>query len=186
MPRRPLASPIATVYARALLEVAGAQRREAMAGALEAFVAVLEQVPEGKLLLETPAVDVAAKRRILEGLRGTLDDMLLDFLGVVVGKQRTGELAAIAAAYRRLADQAAGRTRAAVRSATPLEPEVLEQVRAGMQRQLGRAVELTAEVDPALIAGLVVQAEDTIWDASVHGSLERLRKELVRSSGYED
>jgi len=186
MPRHTLASPIATVYAQALLEVAGPERREAMAEALEAFVAGLEQVPAGKLLLETPAVDAATKRHILEGLRGTLDDSLLDFLGVLVAKQRAGELEAVAATYRQLADQAAGRARAVVRSAAPLAPEFLEQVRAGLQRRLGRAVELATEVDPTLIAGFVVRAEDTVWDASVHGSLERMRKEMVRSSGYED
>lgn len=186
MPTRMHTSPIATVYARALMAVAGPERRDTMADALDAFVGSLSLAPEPRLFFETPAVDVQTKRRVLETLRGTLDDQLIDFLGVLVGKQRADELTHIAAAYRELADQAAGRVRVVVRSATPLEADLLQSIRAGLQQRLGREIVLATEVDPALIAGLVFQAEDTVWEASVHGGLERMRKEMVRSSGYED
>jgi F-type H+-transporting ATPase subunit delta len=63
---------------------------------------------------------------------------------------------------------------------------VLQGIRAGLKQRLGREVLLTTEIDPKLIAGLVLQAEDTVWEASVHGWLRRMRKEMVRSSGYED
>jgi F-type H+-transporting ATPase subunit delta len=186
MSTRTHTSPIAAVYARALLGVAGPERRDAMADALEAFVTGLAQVPEMRVFLETPAVDTATKQRVLESLRGTLDDQLLDFLGVLVGKRRAGELDHIAAAYRDLADRAAGRVQASLRSAVALDEELLQQVRAGLQKRLGRDVVLTTAVDPRLIAGLVVQAEDTVWEASARGWLNRIAKEMVRSSGYED
>lgn len=186
MPRRAPTSPIANVYARALLETAGPERRDAIGDSLDAVVASWEQAPETRLFLEAPAVTVEQKRRVLEALRGTLDDQLVDFLAVVVGKQRAGELAAIAAAYRELADRAAGRVQATVRSAVPLEEEFLQSLRAGLQARLGRTVLLEAVIDPALVGGLVVEAEDTVWEASVHGWLARMRKDMVRSSGYED
>jgi F-type H+-transporting ATPase subunit delta len=186
MPTRTPTSPIATVYARALLAVAGPERRDAMADILGEFVSGLAQVPEMGIFLATPAVDVETKRRVLESLRGTLDDQLLDFLGVLVGKQRAGELEQIAAAYGELADRAAGRVRATVHSAAALDEELLQRVRAGLEQRLGRDVVLSAEVDPGLIAGLVVQAQDTVWEASARGRLKRIAKEMVRSSGYED
>ncbi len=186
MPAQTHLSSISIVYARALLDAAGPKRRDAMGEALDGFVASLALAPDLRVFLETPALDVETKRRALEGLRGKLDDQLVDFLCVLVGKQRAGELEQIAAAYRDLADRAAGRVRALVRSAAPLDEAVLQGIRAGLQRRLGREVLLATEIDPALIAGLVVQAEDTVWEASVHGWLKRIAKDMVRSSGYED
>jgi F-type H+-transporting ATPase subunit delta len=186
MPTRTHTSPIARVYARALLAVAGPERRDDMNDTLDSFVKGLAQAPAMRVFLETPAIDVRTKQRLLESLRGTLDDQLLDFLGVLVGKHRVGELEQIAAAYGDLADQAAGRVRVTLRSAVPLDEALQQRLRAGLQQRLGRDIVLAAEVDPGLIAGLEVFAEDTVWEGSARGWLKRIAKEMVRSSGYED
>ena len=43
----------------------------------------------------------------------------------------------------------------------------------------GGGVSLRAEVDPALLGGLMVRIGDQLIDGSVRGRLERLRNQLV-------
>jgi F-type H+-transporting ATPase subunit delta len=43
---------------------------------------------------------------------------------------------------------------------------------------------LTLEVDPSLIAGLVVQVGDDVYDASVRTQLRRLRDRLIERKSH--
>lgn len=49
-----------------------------------------------------------------------------------------------------------------------------------LNRIAGKQLELDEKVDPSLIGGLVLRIDDTIIDASVRGSLEQLRKTLIK------
>lgn len=178
-------NPVAKVYAEALLEAVG-DRRDAIGAALDTFVQVLASAPDLRVFFETPALEAAKKKPVLEKLRGSMDDLLVNFLCVVVDKQRIDLLAEMAAAYRDLADQAANRARARLTSGMPIEDDQRNQITTILTKRLQREIVLETSVDPRLVAGIVVQVGDRVLEASVHGWLEQLRKELVRSSGYED
>jgi F-type H+-transporting ATPase subunit delta len=177
--------PVTRVYARALLDLAGA-RADAIGAELAAVLALLAAEPRFRIFLETPALDAGTKKRALEAaFRGRADDLLVDFLCVVVEKQRLALLDEIGAAYRELADRGAGRLRVQVASATPLAAEEQHRLAATLRERLRSDIVLEPEVRPELLAGLVLQIGDRVYEASVRGWLQRLRKEMVRSSGYE-
>ena len=48
-----------------------------------------------------------------------------------------------------------------------------------MEQFTGGRVELTVQVDPSLLGGVVVRVGDRLIDGSVRGRLERLRNQLV-------
>jgi F-type H+-transporting ATPase subunit delta len=177
--------PVATVYAEALLEAAGVNR-DAIGAALAAFVGVLDAAPDLRIFLETPALQAAAKKPVLEKLRGQMDDILVNFLCVVVDKRRADLLGEMAAAYRDLADRAANRARAQLTAAMPVDDDQRATIARIVSQRLDREIILEATVDPRLIGGIIVQVGDRVLEASVHGWLEQLRKEMVRSSGYEN
>ncbi len=66
-------------------------------------------------------------------------------------------------------------------SAIELDPEVVERVRAEIERQTDRKIELESSVDEGIIGGLVLRVGNMVVDASLRGRLERLRKEVAQA-----
>ena len=66
------------------------------------------------------------------------------------------------------------RVEATVTSAFTLEPEQLKTLSEALKRKLGREVNLTAQVDKALMGGIVIRAGDLVIDGSVRGRLADL------------
>lgn len=73
--------------------------------------------------------------------------------------------------------QAAGMV-AWVSSAVPLTEEERRQLKQRLRERFGQEFVLRVEVDPSLIGGLVVRANDRVFDASVAGRLEALGERL--------
>lgn len=182
------AHPVARAYAGALLELARERGRLDDIGAQLAGVArLVHEEKDIRVFLETPTLEPHSKKQVLgSALHGDVDVVVVDFLCLLIDKGRIPALGDIADAYRALADEAAGRRRVQATSALPL-PEDLRVRLADLLRQQEQCdCILETDVRPDLLGGLVLTIEDRIYDGSLRGQLQRLRKEMMRSSGYED
>ena len=65
-----------------------------------------------------------------------------------------------------------------VTSAVELSSEQLEKMSAALEKRLARKVKLICNVDPALVAGVIIKAGDTVIDGSVNSKLNRLSDAL--------
>ena len=65
-----------------------------------------------------------------------------------------------------------------VTSAIELSAEQLEKISAALEKRLARKVKLNCNVNPALIAGVIIKAGDTVIDGSVNSKLNRLSDAL--------
>ena len=63
--------------------------------------------------------------------------------------------------------------------AAKLGADEVKAVTARLQEIVGGRVELTTDVDPQILGGLVVRIGDQLIDGSVLGRLERLRNQLA-------
>jgi ATP synthase F1 delta subunit len=73
--------------------------------------------------------------------------------------------------------QAAGLV-AWVRSAVPLNEEERVLLKRRLRERFGREFIVRVEVDPSLIGGLVITAQDQVFDGSVAGRLDALDERL--------
>jgi F-type H+-transporting ATPase subunit delta len=176
---------LARVYAAALMAAAG-DRADAVGEELDALVTdVLAGRPEVERFLTSGAVGRKAKAAVLEAAFGSgVSDVLRNFLGVLNQNNRLGLLRAVAAAYRRLRDEAAGRVRVTVTTAVPLTDEQTQKLRQTLSAQLKAEPILEARTDPDLLGGLVVRVGDRVYDTSVRTRLETLRNHLMASGTY--
>jgi F-type H+-transporting ATPase subunit delta len=177
--------PVARIYAQALLELASDR------GRIDAVGADLEQVATAvgadaalRDFIATPVLDATPKKRVIESLRGKVDETVIDFLCLLIDKGRIESLAEIAAAYRQLADAAAGRLRVRAATAVALPTDQRRRLEETLQAALQRQCIVEAEVDADLIGGLVLQIGDKVYDGSVRSQLRRVRSRMMRSSGY--
>ena len=173
----------ARMYARALFEAAKeADRLRVVREELADFVAARRDVPELSALLENPQLDPRAKVAALEELLGDADELVRNFLLLVVEKGRAAQLEEIGRELDQLAAAEEGRLEVELTTAFELSDQEAEGIVAQIEQASGRAVEATRKVNPDLIGGIVLQAGSLRVDASVRGRLERLRHELVTRS----
>ncbi len=73
---------------------------------------------------------------------------------------------------------AAGRSIATVTSAREIPAPQLDRLRAGLERQYGRTLQLQQIVDPAVLGGLRVAIGDDVIDGTVRSKFTDLRLKL--------
>jgi len=168
------------VYARALFDAALEedrlqQVREQLAQVVEAEA----EVPELRELLRNPQLDPRARAAALEDVLSGGDELLRNFLLVLVDKGRTGQLEEIAREFERQVAEHEGIVNAELTTAVELSDEEARDLLKRIEDSTGRKVEATRKVDPDLIGGIVLQIGSYRLDASVRGRLNRLRRELA-------
>jgi len=169
------------IYASALFEAAQEQDRlAAVREDLGDFLAAAESVPELGALLENPEVGGPMKAEVLRDLLGDADELVRNFLLLVVEKGRAGELPEIAREFDQLVARAEGRLEVELTTAVELTDDEATDILRQIESASGRRIEATRSVDPDLIGGFILQAGTFRVDASVRGRLDRLRHQLVR------
>jgi F-type H+-transporting ATPase subunit delta len=169
------------LYARALFEAAkGADRLDVVQEELADFVHATREVPELGALLSNPQLDPRAKAAALEDLLGGADELVRNFLLLLVEKGRASQLDEMSREFEALVAQEARRLTVELTTAYELSDDEAGAIVGQIEKASGRAVDATRRVDPELIGGIVLQAGSMRVDASVRGRLERLRHELAR------
>ena len=146
---------------------------------LEQVVTAAAEVPELRELLRNPQLDPRARAAALEDVLAGGDQLLRNFLLVLVDKGRIGELEVIAEEFERLVAEQEGVLSAELTTAVELSDDDERRLLQQIETASGRKVEATRHVDPGLIGGIVLQVGSHRLDASVRGRLDRLRRALV-------
>jgi F-type H+-transporting ATPase subunit delta len=129
-----------------------------------------------------PGVLVRNKTQILTTLsqQMQLSPLLTKFLDLLLTRDRLQAVSSVARVYRDLMNRRLGRVQAAVTTAVPLTPDLMESLRRRMAEVLGKTVLLESRVDPAILGGVVVQVDSTVYDGSIRTQLRQLREHLLR------
>ncbi len=172
-------------YAKALFSLASEEGevqsiRDQLAGMEQLF----DDNPELRRRLFQPLHPVVERRAVLIGVcdRGGLSRSVRNFFSYLIDQRRLVDFAGIRDEYERLADEAAGRVRAELRSASPLDAQQRERVTAALARRTGKQIELTVHVDPTLLGGVIATVGGLVFDGSLKSQLSQLRATLIKGS----
>jgi len=177
---------IARPYAKALFEIArDARDLGAWADALAVAADVVRDA-NVHAYLGRPDLDAAARAefvaRMCAGLAGAGrlgEPAGRNLLAILSENDRLGVLPEIAAQFARLKAEAEKSVRARLTTAVAVEAAQVGQIAQLLERKLGRKVELELDVDPTLLGGAIVRAEDKVIDGSVRSRLQRLAATLI-------
>jgi len=175
----------ATRYARALFDVALAERQDVAALDRElSGVAALVAGNEGlQRALSHPAIPAARKRAVLEQLLSLspVNPILSRVLLLLADRDRLALIPDLAEAYRsRLMDHQQV-VRAQVTTAVALPDDRVAGLRQGLATATGRQVQLQIDVDPSILGGAVARIGSTVYDGSITTQLEKLKQRLVET-----
>jgi F-type H+-transporting ATPase subunit delta len=170
-------------YARALFSIAQDDGRVAdVQNELAEFASVLEQSPELHRALFRPLHPAAERRAVLAGIceRLGLQPSVRNFFAFLVDQRRLVDFEGIREEFERLADAAAGRTKARVVSAAPLDDGDRRRLEQALSARTGGVVELDVDVDPTLIGGVIAKVGTLVFDGSLRTQLNQLRASLTK------
>ena len=171
------------MYARALFDAAQDHGRvQEVREEVADFVQTVAAVPELGALLRNPEIDRAAKAAALRDILGDADELVRNFVLLLVEKGRVAELEEIAREFERLVAASERRLEVELTTAVELSDEEADRIVRQIAEVSGREVDATRTVDPDMIGGIILQAGSQRVDASVRGRLERLRHELLTRS----
>lgn len=167
-------------YGRALFELAAeAKTTEEVGAGLSELATAVASLDTGALApgLLSPAQREQLSKTLVASLGA--DSLLGKFVGVLAANDRLDQLPSIRDNFRRMEDEAAGRVRILVRSATALTDSEREALRKKFETITGRLVLDTVEVDAQLLGGVTVEAEGRVYDGSVRTQLARLERDMA-------
>jgi F-type H+-transporting ATPase subunit delta len=119
-----------------------------------------------------------AIRRIIDGG----NERFLNFLELLAERHRLPATFRIRRAFDELWREEHKMLPVEVTSAVELDEGLVRSIGERIEERTGRRIELTSRVDPDIIGGLVLRVGNKVLDASVHGRLERLRRQLTRAA----
>jgi ATP synthase F1 delta subunit len=173
----------ARVYAEALFDVAKDKGKlDAIRDELGQFVDALDGNRELQVFFFSPYFSSAEKVAGLKRAVSDADAELLNFLELLIEKQRMPEIFRIRRQLDELWKQENRRIDVTVTSAVTLEPAVVEKVGEEIERQTGQKVDLSSRVDAEILGGIVLQVGNKVLDASIRSRLEKLRKSVAQAA----
>jgi len=174
---------LAQVYARSLFEVA--KEHDVLDDVHEQLGIWADALSENRtlqLFFFSPRFSSTEKKDAIRKIIDGGDERFLNFLELLAERHRLPVTFRIRRTFDELWREENKLLPVEVTSAVELDESVVRSIGERIEERTGRRVELTSKVDPNIIGGLVLRVGNRVLDASVHGRLERLRRQITRAA----
>lgn len=185
MAQSSLTSGVASRYAGSLLELAeDAGSVDAVEADLTAFETMLSGSADLRRLVESPAFSADEHFAAISALvdKAKFNALTGNFMKVVARNRRLFAMPGIIAAFRALVAERKGLVSADVTSANELTAAQMKDLKAALKGVAGKDVDVTVNVDPAILGGLIVKMGSRMIDTSLKTKLSSLKLALKEVS----
>ncbi len=133
------------------------------------------------MLLINPEVSKGERKNVLSGvLKGRVRQEVLNFVLLLIDKERIGSLPGILRESIRLADERRKILDITIYTAFPIRQDQIDTICGKFKKMYDAAdVKVDVKTDTALIGGVKVVIGDKVYDGSVKKKLAGLRKNIV-------
>jgi F-type H+-transporting ATPase subunit delta len=174
---------IARVYAEALFDVAKDKGKlDQVHEELAQFADAIAENRDMQVFLFSPYFSSAEKREGIERAVSGADEEFVNFLGLLAEKHRMPLIFRIRRKFDEMWKHENRRLDVTVTSAVELDPKVVEEIGAAIEKQTDQSVDVTSRVDDAILGGIVLQVGNMVLDASIRNRLEKLRKTVAQAA----
>jgi ATP synthase F1 delta subunit len=173
---------IGQVYARALFEVATEQDSlDEIHDQLGAFADAMNENRQLATFFFSPYFSVTEKKQGLERAVTDANPAFANFLQALIERHRMPVIFRIRTDFESLWDEARRLLPVQITSAVTLDSDTVKKLGDRIGQQVDRQVEISADVDPEILGGVVLRVGNVILDASIKNRLEQLRKQVAQA-----
>jgi len=176
---------VARNYASALMELFSTRGISSQEKLLEEIRLINESLSiEGhaKKIFENPGVPKEEKKLLIKQLfNSKIDQLTLNFLFLLIDKQRFYLLSDIQNELTRLINSLKGTVVAEVYSIKELDSSSLEELKNVIENTItkNKKVKIETKVDTSLIGGIKIKINNQLYDGSIKGRLEGLKRKIL-------
>ena len=170
---------IARRYAKALSEILPDEKLETVLKEIQTLLSLFDE--KALRFFKSPIIPVEKKEELLKKVleKVEVSPELQKVLILMAQKNRLGLLKEFAEEFEKFAYERLGLVKAEITSATELDEEVLNRIKAKIEELFGKRAEITVKLDPSIIGGFIVRVADKVLDASIKTQLENLKKAIA-------
>ena len=133
-----------------------------------------------RYFLFSPKIDLNEKKKVLKSIFGdTVTPTLLNFFFLVLDKKRQTLLLKMYEHFSTLYDSYQNRTVITVKPAVSLDSDTHAEIKRVFEKILNKTVTIREEVDPSIVGGLQIRANNTVYDSSILYSLGMMKNLLL-------
>ena len=174
---------IAQVYARSLFEVAKDQGKlDDVREQIGEFADALDGNRQLTIFFFSPFFSSQEKKDGLSRAVTGADEIVANFLELLIDKHRMPAIFRIRRQLDELWERENKVLPVQITSATQLDEETVKRIGDRIGQETGQHVELTAQIEPAILGGIVLRVGNQILDASIRARLDRLRRQVARGA----
>ena len=168
-------SQLAKTYADSLFEAD--ENREKILSDLMTVSDVISNSDEFDSTMLNPAISLNIKFEIIDEIfKNELSPKVLNFIKIIVEKNRFNAFGQIISAYKELLDSANNTQNVEIISAIELSDSQKQNIIEKLSAKLNKNIKPDWIIDKSIIAGLVIKMDDNVIDSSVKNKLEKLKQ----------
>jgi len=135
--------------------------------------------PEFGDFLKSSRIIAQEKRELVDKVFGhVVAEQTRQFLKLLIDKGHIrflSEIAECALKLHRMGHVSEG----VLRTSVPLSRDTISLIKATLEKKFGKKMELSIQIDPALLGGIQVEMDNMVIDGSVRRRLEELKEKLM-------
>ena len=174
---------VTNTYARAFADVVMANRLDAARTLAEAqqIAGLARDNNTLREVWDAPSISAEQKRAVLDSIvqKAGLSRPVRNFVAVLIDKRRTRFLSEIVTQFAQELNQRLGFAEAAITTARELNTEERAELEGDLARVTGKQIRAKYAQNRTLLGGAIARVGSTVYDGSVKGQLERIRRQLV-------
>ncbi len=174
---------VARKYARAFLEI-GLQtgNYDILGKEMGALADLLGKNKELRTILFSAVYPAVTRKNIVRAIGEplTLSPSTLDFIDLLIDRERMDHFIEVAKAYENLCDAVANRVRATLVTAGEISPELVNTIKIQLENSTGKEVILAVEEDRSLIGGVMAKIGYVIYDGTLRTQFQKIRENLYK------
>ena len=172
---------IAKRYSDALISLVRDDEYEKITSQLKAIAESLNESEELSQFMSNPVISIEIKKDVISNLlAGKVDDVVLNFIKLLVEKERFSAFVDIVEAFDLEVSKIRNIKKVYVTSAIELRDEIKNRLKEKLAYKLNKNIELVEEVNADIIAGLVIKVDDDVIDMSLKHKFEEMNKEMIK------
>jgi len=175
-----MAKLVAKTYSEALFEVALEEEKvDLFLEEFEFIANTLNMYPDFFTLLKSPQIHVSEKKEIItEVFEDKLSLEMMNFLKIILDKNRSYYLPQIKDEYQKLVNNHKGIIEAIAITAIPLNDDDKLKLKEKLEGITGKNIKISNKIDSSLLGGVLVRIGDKVIDGTIKGRLDELKDSL--------